>query len=412
MAKTSNPSELSDADLVDAYVESVQTFHAIEHVGAKNRYVEHCDRIFRELRDRDPALGLLRPLLDHADPVVAHSTAIRFRTIDHAAFERVVKALAQRPDEIGREAQSTLRFDEHFQEFGYPELQKEQPTPRKIRDEYRWQIDNVPSAAMSQADIVKHLRDILPAQADPLAALARPAIGLWPRITRATIPIGASRWGGIPDASPGWSWPMLNAEPLLFVGQIDCAALVGLPCADRLPSSGLLSFFGDHDTVMACGFGADDIAVYHWPDIRRLRPAEPPIDLTIVFPTCEFTFRPLLDLPDPSSRTIEDLLQNPEQVSRYRKIYEAVHYHGIPQDVRFYCSFSKLFGWPRLVQHELDHFHHGGGKKLSLLLQVDDYSNGEEAHGWGPGGSLYFLMSDPDLRARRFDRCQFEMQFT
>jgi len=28
------------------------------------------------------------------------------------------------------------------------------------------------------------------------------------------------------------------------------------------------------------------------------------------------------------------------------------------------------------------------------------------------GGSLYYLMSERDLRARRYERCEFEGQFT
>jgi uncharacterized protein YwqG len=47
-----------------------------------------------------------------------------------------------------------------------------------------------------------------------------------------------------------------------------------------------------------------------------------------------------------------------------------------------------------------------------LLLQLDQYSNGEELEGWGPGGSLYFVMRDCDLRQGRFDRCEFDMQCT
>ena len=39
---------------------------------------------------------------------------------------------------------------------------------------------------------------------------------------------------------------------MLFVGQIDCAALRGLPGAELLPPHGVLAFFGDHDAVQGC----------------------------------------------------------------------------------------------------------------------------------------------------------------
>jgi uncharacterized protein YwqG len=47
-----------------------------------------------------------------------------------------------------------------------------------------------------------------------------------------------------------------------------------------------------------------------------------------------------------------------------------------------------------------------------LLLQLDQYSNGDESEGWASGGSLYFAIREHDLRERRFDRCEFEMQVT
>jgi hypothetical protein len=46
------------------------------------------------------------------------------------------------------------------------------------------------------------------------------------------------------------------------------------------------------------------------------------------------------------------------------------------------------------------------------LLQVDGYCNGEELHGWGPGGSLYYLLPERDLRVGVFAGCEFEGQFT
>jgi hypothetical protein len=40
------------------------------------------------------------------------------------------------------------------------------------------------------------------------------------------------------------------------------------------------------------------------------------------------------------------------------------------------------------------------------------YCNGEELHGWAPGGSLYYRLSERDLRAGRYQNCEFEGQFT
>jgi uncharacterized protein YwqG len=47
---------------------------------------------------------------------------------------------------------------------------------------------------------------------------------------------------------------------------------------------------------------------------------------------------------------------------------------------------------------------------LRLLLQLDSYTDGTKWAEWGDAGLLYFLIRDADLAARRFDRCEFEMQ--
>jgi hypothetical protein len=71
-----------------------------------------------------------------------------------------------------------------------------------------------------------------------------------------------------------------------------------------------------------------------------------------------------------------------------------------------------LLGWPALVQQEdLFCFEQGNDDAL-LLLQVDDYCNGEDTQDWGPGGSLYFFMAQRALQEQNFAACEFEIQFT
>jgi Domain of unknown function (DUF1963) len=248
--------------------------------------------------------------------------------------------------------------------------------------------------------------------AQRLMRLARPAIGLWPQRSLAEPPATASRFGGMPIAPASWSWPMVESEPMLFLGQINCAELAGMTGAEKLPSSGLLTFFADHDAVMGCG--SIDSAVFHWSDTKILRPATPPVEVGYILPVCALAFRPMSDLPDPYSRIAQAILPNADQASRYAKVVEKVRSHGIPDDLVYYCAFGKLFGWPALVQqHDVDEFGDGPGVGgLNLLLQLDDYCNGEQTSELGPGGSLYFLIRDKDLTARRFDRCEFDGQFT
>jgi len=414
MADKDDLSSLTDAQLVAAYVENVQAYDAIEHVGAANRHFDHRIRIVDELKRRSAGtLQPLRGLLDHTDPNVRLTAAIRFRTVDHAAYERTVRALAKRKDTVGNDARESLRVDAHFQEVGYPELAKDaphQPLPSRVR----WQSEHLPPEPMTRAAIKALLADTIPDAAAPLMRLARPAIGLWPQRPDPDMPIGASRLGGMPYAPHGFQWPMADTEPMLFVGHINCSELHDLPGAERLSSSGLLAFFGDHDSVTGCLLTGRGVAVFHWPDINHLLPATPPIELMMVFPLCALVFRALIDLPDPFSTVVGDILTDEEQVSSYAAVRDAIRHYGIPDELHSDCGFGKLLGWPSLVQQDdLDVLGDAADPNdFRLLLQLDQYSNGEELEGWGPGGSLYFVMRDCDLRQGRFDRCEFDMQCT
>ena len=416
MAKTDDQSDLSDADLIAAYVANVQRWQTTEHVGAKNRLMDHRMNVVAELKARSGGtLEPLRSLLRHDDPHVRHTAAIHFRTIDHAAFELTMRALAGRSDEIGQDAKYSLDIDAHFQKVGYPELEKRQPQePKSLPPKVVWQSSNPPPEGMTAAAIEQFVFRRLPRRHRQPRS---PAIPPGYRAMAAASAAGLVRsiisaLGGKPHAPPNWSWPMANSEPMLFLGQINCEDLKNLPGADRLPSSGMLVFFGDHDAVMGCGY--DDVAVFHWADVENLMPANPPVELTRVFPVCALLYRPLIDLPDPHSNAVQQLLTSKDDVSRYAEIIKTLRHYGIPDDLAYYCGFSKLLGWPSLVQwHDLDEAGDGINEDApKLLLQLDKYSNGDDSEGWGPGGSLYFLIQDEDLRNRRFARCIFEMQFT
>src|SRR5438876_1109932 len=102
MPSTDDLSSLSETQLVAAYVENVQAHDAIEHVGAANRHFDRRIKIVDELTWRSGGtLQPLRALLEHEDANLRLTAAIAFQTIDHAAFESVARALAERKDAIG-----------------------------------------------------------------------------------------------------------------------------------------------------------------------------------------------------------------------------------------------------------------------------------------------------------------------
>jgi uncharacterized protein YwqG len=364
-------SKLNVTQLAEAYVDSVQAAEATEHIGRKNRLADLRWKIVDELKSRGEARSVLQRLADHSN------------------------------DEVRAWATGNLKWLDKLSPAA--EVSK---TP--LRPQILWQCDNPPPIALTRDEIAARLRQSGPEFCERLMDLALPAIGLWP-VRRAAITATASRFGGAPLAPPDWQWPTVEDEPLLFVGQINCAELRGLPGAELLPSSGLLAFFGDHDAITGC-FPFADGGVYFWPDLDRLVPAKASVNPLKVFPSCALTPRPILDLPHPFSRAVSELQLGKEQQKSYADAWQEIRDHGIPRDCVAYANFSKLLGWPHLVQNDLSRFDSEGDARL--LLQVDSYCNGEDLHGWGPGGSLYYLLPERDLRAGVFVGCELEGQFT
>jgi uncharacterized protein YwqG len=365
---------LTDSELAQAFAESVVAAEATEHVGRKSRLARQRSKIVHELTARGTARSILQQLADHADAAVREEAKESLDRLDRPPARQPVEPAAPRP-------------------------------PRR---QWLWQCDGPPPPALTHDDIAQRLRRNVPWACNRLSDLARPAIGLWPQ-RRAEIAPAASRLGGAPLAPRGWRWPVVDEEPLLFIGQINCAELRGLPGAEQLPASGLLAFFGDHDAVTGC-FPFDHDCVFYWPDVARLVPAKAAIEPLETFPSCALTPRPFVDLPHPFSSAVEDLNLSQGQQQSYLNTWLDIRGHGIPRDVVAFAGFSKLFGWPDLLQHDLDQFE--SGDHARLLLQVDKYCNGETWHDWGPGGSLFYVISDRDLQFRAFERCELEGQFT
>ena len=311
-------SKLNVTELAEAYVDSVQAAEATEHIGKANRLARHRSKIVQELRARGEDRPVLQRLADHSDQNVRAAATSYLNWLDKPRSEAETEPVPRRPR----------------------------------RPEILWQCDHPPPRALTRDEIAKRLRRSLPKFCDRLMALALPAIGLWPQ-RRAEIAATASRFGGMPSAPPDWRWPTeAEDEPRLFIGQINCAEFRGLPGAELLPSSGLLAFFANYEAVMG-SFPFDDGGVFHWFDVDRLVPANPSIDPIEIFPSCAFVPRPILDLPHPFSRVVSKLQLGKEQDKSYREVWWEIRDHGIPPDCVGYASFSKLSGWPDLVQGDL-----------------------------------------------------------
>jgi uncharacterized protein YwqG len=235
-----------------------------------------------------------------------------------------------------------------------------------------------------------------------LAAQIRPAMLLWPR-PMPTDPM-ASRLGGKPMAPPEWEWPAYDEEPMLFVAQINCAELKG-EAAALLPRDGLLSFFADPDMATGCEFGESDehCAVFYWPPGTELVTRDPPEEDVEILLSAGLEFLETFTLPDPFSEIAGKRADDLD----FRTSYGiATPPEGREPDL---SDSTQLFGWHHLVQSEL---YACEDPAQRLLLQVGTYDDGHKNRWWGPGGTIYFMIREDDLAARRFDNVVIEGQFT
>jgi len=198
---------------------------------------------------------------------------------------------------------------------------------------------------------------------------------------------------------------------MLFIGQVNCLQLRKFANAARLPRDGVISFFADFDAVHGCG--SDAAAVFYWPADQPLSIAAEPIEDFHQLPGCDLGFYETFAVPDQISDQILEPKLDRAQRDSYSDLKDAVRRFGVTHPRFDSFHTSKLFGWPDLVQRDLECLWSLDGESRSqLLLQVGWYENGRETEGWGPGGILYYMISDRDLEERRFERAWFEMQCT
>jgi uncharacterized protein YwqG len=270
---------------------------------------------------------------------------------------------------------------------------------------------------MTRAALETLVRDTLPsAFAAAVLPLIRPSIRLIPGVPDPSRPL-ASRLGGIPHVPAGWTWPLdFDEEPMIFIGQFDCREFAGLDGAEALPKDGLLAFFGHYETTV--GVPADPPyagIIQHWPAGTPMSPAampdaawDRPIEASLTMAE-QWSVPHMFSLP---VRAFTDELSGREM---YGEITERVETDGVAPALLRTDEISQVLGWARLVQNDFDEDMWGeeyDPLTCRLLLQVDAYHNGSDEHWWGPGGRLYFLMKEDDLRAHRWEAAMMIAQVT
>ena len=292
----------STEDLLEKYVHYVQLLEGTKHWGREKRFTIQKERVLEALKSRAAGTPrLLLPLREHPDPLVRLSVISLCKSLDPAGYRDIMESFAKDVGPIGERARAVFANDEwhekHPQTSGWT-----RPVVFSGRCD-----DDVPTG-IARTKLEELVRAEFPEDlARRVLELAMTTIGIWPRRPPEIADPTASRLGGLPLVPKEWTWPTLDGEPMLFVGQINCADLAGLPGAGVFPETGLIAFFGEHDYLHCCtaGLETECCAVFYWPDPDRLTPVNEPIEDFEQLRRCSLAFYEAYSLPHPKSWALD-----------------------------------------------------------------------------------------------------------
>jgi uncharacterized protein YwqG len=272
--------------------------------------------------------------------------------------------------------------------------------------------------AFEQAGISRLLKD--------LDTLAKPSIRIYPTpVDEASLPVGVSKVGGLPDLPPDLIWPEFGGLPQSFIAQFRLEEVKPYDAEDVLPGTGMLWFFYDArqetygDDPRDCGgwqilFQEGDLSNIE----RTSAPAELPEESR--FKACSVSFATEITLSQVPQIEVANYDWSDEELEKY----EGLVTNLTPPDQRAFRH--RLLGHPDLIQDDMrlqcQLVSHGitneddqraqalkgGAKDWGLLLQVDT----DERIGmrWSSTGMLYYWITTSNLQARRFETAWLVMQ--
>lgn len=242
-----------------------------------------------------------------------------------------------------------------------------------------------------------------------------------------------TRLGGSPLLAPGAAWPRSDRGPLSFVGQIDFRELHAAHRGELpLPADGILTFFYDveeqpwgYDPAHGAGF-----ALLYAPEAALAIEVEVP-DGAIPFDPEPLTAVRALSLPWPGDRTLASWGSDRTSWERaYADLAERfvlTQGGGIPalrQQVGGHAQWLQIDG--RVTAELASSGVHAGGDprtwRSADLRRAESEAEGwtllwqlkpeDDRFTWVDLGTLYVLIRDEDLRARRFERAWVVFQST
>lgn len=246
-------------------------------------------------------------------------------------------------------------------------------------------------------------------------------------VDESTLPIGASKLGGVPDLPAGFSWPQWRSLPQSFLAQINLDDVRTYDIDGLLPLQGMLWFFYD---AQQRTFGSDPTDRGSWQvfflldkELNRLQRTPPPTQLpaTSQFHACSVSFvseitfsqQPPLEIPnlswtDAKQEKYEALLSTLRDPADRALIHHRLlgYPDTIQDDMRLQCQLVSQ-GVTEINDPRISGLA-PGAKDWQLLLQID--SDEHSGMRWANNGMLYYWIKRADLQTLRFDQTWLVLQ--
>lgn len=226
----------------------------------------------------------------------------------------------------------------------------------------------------------------------------------------AKLPLGASRFGGLPDLPPDVTWPDRDGVPMEFVAQIKLDELP--PLEDGLPASGTLWFFYNSQWQTSDWAPGEPVCAVIYSErtdlVRTPAPSvmykseymDEPYPAPWVHGLASLAFSTYDAVPGGVSPYVTGGLQEIWQD------FHSEHWAAIsPGTGDGTYDANALLGYVD-AQDYVDAHQHGTEDRLLLKVDSDDAAEFQ----WGDCDALFFLIPRAALRARDFSQVRLYSQ--
>lgn len=254
-----------------------------------------------------------------------------------------------------------------------------------------------------------------------------------------SLPIGVSKFGGCPDLPKGFQWYYFKGEspftdeikdrPLSFLAQINCSEAKKYDLDNRLPSTGILYFFYELES-MVWGFDPQDkggAKVYYYNgDLSELVRTDFPKDMEqdFMMPEIKLSFGAQYNVPsfeelfdDYQSNSWEDYddfleksgyMINAENSSKLLGYSDTIQGDMLLQcelvTNGLYCGDTTAYNSPKRKELEKNK------NQWKLLFQLDTVSTDNFELMFGDCGRIYYFIKEEDLKNKSFDNTWLILQ--